>query len=69
MSKKVTESDLELIQLGKSLGLDLVSFADLRASQEDKFVDEPHPIEFKLSIRITDVNISRFLIFKPGISP
>lgn len=40
MSKKVTESDLELIQLGKSLGLDLVSFADLRASQEDKFVDE-----------------------------
>ena len=40
MSKKVTESDLELIQLGKSLGLDLVSFADLRASQEDKFVDK-----------------------------
>ncbi|MFX0019640.1 MAG: hypothetical protein ACFFAK_15305 [Promethearchaeota archaeon] len=40
MSKKVTESDLELIQLGKSLGLDLVSFADLRASQEDEFVDE-----------------------------
>ncbi|MHA2430216.1 MAG: hypothetical protein ACXACC_04180 [Promethearchaeota archaeon] len=39
MSKKVTESDLELIQLGKSLGLDLVSFADLRASQEDNFVD------------------------------
>ncbi|MFX1495140.1 MAG: hypothetical protein ACFFBZ_12715 [Promethearchaeota archaeon] len=40
MSKEVPESDLELIQLGKSLGLDLVSFADLRASQEDVFVDK-----------------------------
>ncbi len=40
MSSKITDSDLELINLGKSLGLDLVSFADLRASQEDIFVDE-----------------------------
>ena len=40
MSSKITDSDLELISLGKSLGLDLVSFADLRASQEDQFTDE-----------------------------
>lgn len=40
MSSKISDSDLELINLGKSLGLDLVSFADLRASQEDKFTDE-----------------------------
>ena len=40
MSSKITDSDLELINLGKSLGLDLVSFADLRASQEDAFADE-----------------------------
>ncbi|MFW9900195.1 MAG: hypothetical protein ACFFDY_02775 [Candidatus Thorarchaeota archaeon] len=37
MSSKITDSDLELINLGKSLGLNLVSFADLRASQEDTF--------------------------------
>ncbi|MFX0176519.1 MAG: hypothetical protein ACFE85_09845 [Candidatus Hodarchaeota archaeon] len=40
MSKNISESDLELIQLGKSLGLDLVSFADLRESQDDKFIDD-----------------------------
>ena len=40
MSSKISDSDLELINLGKSLGLDLVSFADLRASQEDSFIDD-----------------------------
>ncbi|MFX1467725.1 MAG: hypothetical protein ACFFB8_03610 [Promethearchaeota archaeon] len=40
MSSKFTNSDLELINLGKSLGLDLVSFADLRASQEEAFAEE-----------------------------
>ncbi|MFX1379126.1 MAG: hypothetical protein ACFFA4_08515 [Promethearchaeota archaeon] len=40
MSSEISESDLELISLGKSLGLDLVSFADLRASQDDSFTDE-----------------------------
>ncbi len=40
MSSKITDSDLELINLGTSLGLNLISFADLRASQEDKFTDE-----------------------------
>ena len=39
MSVKITESDLELIKLGNSLGLDLVSFTELRASQEEAFVD------------------------------
>jgi hypothetical protein len=39
MSKSITNSDLELINLGRSLGLDLVSFAKLRASQEDDFAD------------------------------
>ena len=34
-----TNSDLELIPLGNSLGLDLSAFAELRASQDDKFVD------------------------------
>ncbi|MFX0005019.1 MAG: hypothetical protein ACFE9J_16250, partial [Candidatus Hermodarchaeota archaeon] len=40
MSSSILDSDLELINLGKSLGLDLVSFSDLRASQEDTFTDE-----------------------------
>jgi hypothetical protein len=40
MSSEITDSDLELINLGKSLGLDLVSFADLRASQDDIFTDK-----------------------------
>jgi len=39
MSKDITESDLELISLGRSLGLDLISFAELRSSQEDNFLD------------------------------
>ncbi|MFX1497446.1 MAG: hypothetical protein ACFFBH_07965 [Promethearchaeota archaeon] len=40
MSKNISESDLELIELGKSLGLDLISFAALRASQDDNFIDK-----------------------------
>ncbi|MHA1292975.1 MAG: hypothetical protein ACTSQJ_09935 [Promethearchaeota archaeon] len=39
MSKNISDSDLELINLGESLGLDLVSFSDLRASQEETFID------------------------------
>jgi len=39
MSKDITESDLELIQLGNTLGLNLISFAELRSSQEDDFVE------------------------------
>ena len=40
MSKSITDSDLELVNLGKKLGLDLVLFADLRGSQEDEFADK-----------------------------
>ena len=40
MSKDITASDLALIPLGRSLGLDLISFAKLRASQEEDCVDE-----------------------------
>jgi len=40
MSTKISDNDLELINLGKTLGLDLVSFAELRTSQEDEFADE-----------------------------
>jgi len=39
MSSRITASDLELIRLGNSLGLDLVSFEQLRESQQDDFVD------------------------------
>jgi len=40
MSKKITDNDLDLVNLGKSLGLDLVLFSDLRGSQEDEFADK-----------------------------
>ncbi len=40
MATDISKDDLELIRLGHSLGLDLVSFAKLRASQEDVFSDE-----------------------------
>ena len=39
MSTSISDSDLELTQLGHSLGLNLVSFAELRASQENSFID------------------------------
>ncbi len=40
MKNSISSSDLELINLGNSLGLDLVSFAKLRESQEDDFTDD-----------------------------
>jgi len=40
MSMNITDSDLELINLGKTMGLDLVSFVDLRGSQEEEFADK-----------------------------
>jgi hypothetical protein len=39
MATNITDSDLQLVNLGNSLGLDLVLFKDLRGSQDDKFVD------------------------------
>lgn len=40
MSEKITDSDLELVSLGDSLGIDLVLFNDLRGSQDDEFTNE-----------------------------
>ena len=40
MTKNIADSDLELVKLGESLGLDLFSLADLRMSQEEEFTDE-----------------------------
>ncbi len=40
MNNSISNSDLDLINLGKSLGLDLVSFTELRESQEDEFTDK-----------------------------
>lgn len=40
MKTEISKDDLELTRLGHSLGLDLVSFAKLRASQKDDFIDE-----------------------------
>ncbi len=40
MTTKISDSDLELVKLGESLGLDLFSLADLRLSQEEEFTDK-----------------------------
>jgi len=40
MTTNISDSDLELVKLGESLGLDLVSFAELRGSQKDGFADK-----------------------------
>ncbi len=40
MANQISDSDLELVHLGHSLGLDLVLFNDLRASQEESFADK-----------------------------
>ena len=40
MSINITDSDLELVNLGNKLGLDLVSFTDLRGSQDETFGDK-----------------------------
>ena len=40
MTKNIADSDLELVKLGESLGLDLFSLADLRRSQEEEFTDK-----------------------------
>ncbi|MFX1382222.1 MAG: hypothetical protein ACFFBP_07220 [Promethearchaeota archaeon] len=52
MSKQISDSDLELVKLGQSLGLDLVLFNDLRASQEDEFADKVR----EKSLEILDQN-------------
>ena len=47
MSTNISDDDLELIKLGHSLGLDLVSFAELRASQEDTYTDDVRAMALK----------------------
>lgn len=39
MAERISDSDLEFVNLGKSLGLDLVSFKELRESQDEIFAD------------------------------
>jgi hypothetical protein len=58
MSSHITDSDLELIKLGNSLGLDLVSFEQLRGSQQDSFVD----IIRKEALEKMEKNRDNFLI-------
>ena len=66
MSKDITDSDLELVPLGRSLGLDLISFAKLRASQEDYFVDKIRKdVLLKLAIH-NDIYIPNNVSFYAG---
>jgi hypothetical protein len=58
MSSHITDSDLELIKLGNSLGLDLVSFEQLRGSQQDNFVDNIR----KKALEKMEKNRDNFLI-------
>jgi hypothetical protein len=57
MSSQITDSDLQLIKLGNSLGLDLVSFEQLRASQRDDFIDNIR----KKALEIMEKNRDNFL--------
>jgi hypothetical protein len=66
MSSKISDSDLDLINLGKSLGLDLVSFADLRASQEDTFTDDVRNKALTLMERSNDNELDNIDSFYAG---
>ena len=66
MSKNITESDLDLVNLGHSLGLDLVLFADLRGSQEEMFVDVIREKALKKMEFTKDNNINDLDIFYAG---
>jgi hypothetical protein len=60
MSSRITDSSLELIKLGNSLGLDLVSFEQLRESQQDDFVDYIR----EKSLKKMEKNKDNFLVNK-----
>ena len=66
MSKDITDSDLELVPLGRSLGLDLISFARLRASQEDDFVDRIRTNALRILSTQDDINLIKFDSFYAG---
>ncbi|MFX1287431.1 MAG: hypothetical protein ACFFFY_02580 [Promethearchaeota archaeon] len=66
MSKEITESDLELVPLGRSLGLDLISFSELRASQEDNFIDRVREEALKRLANHNDNIVSNNYSFYAG---
>ena len=66
MSKDISESDLELVPLGKSLGLDLISFSDLRASQDDRFIDRVRQKALKKLAKHKDNVVSNNYSFYAG---
>jgi len=66
MSKDITDSDLKLIPLGKALGLDLISFAKLRASQEDNFVDGIREHALRKLTKHNDILIPNDVSFYAG---
>jgi len=66
MSKDITDSDLKLIPLGKALGLDLISFAKLRASQDDDFVDGIRNRALRKLTKHNDIYIPNNVSFYAG---
>ncbi|MBN1800933.1 MAG: hypothetical protein JW891_05460 [Candidatus Lokiarchaeota archaeon] len=66
MSKNISDSDLELVNLGSSLGLDLVSFRELRESQEDDFVDKIRSKALKIMKKNGDNLLSNKDLFYAG---
>ena len=66
MSKDITDSDLKLIPLGKALGLDLISFAKLRASQDDGFVDGIRNRALRKLTKHNDIYIPNNVSFYAG---
>ncbi|MFX0187419.1 MAG: hypothetical protein ACFE8A_06755 [Candidatus Hodarchaeota archaeon] len=66
MSKEISDSDLDLVNLGKTLGLDLVLFADLRASQEDNFADAVRQKALRKMKRDKDNYLSNNDLFYAG---
>ncbi len=66
MAKNISDSDLDLVKLGNALGLDLVSFADLRSSQEDNFVDEIREKSLRIMEKNGDNQLSGNDLFYAG---
>ncbi len=66
MSKEISESDLELVPLGRSLGLDLISFSKLRDSQEDDFIDRVRKEALKKLAKSNDNIVSNNYSFYAG---
>jgi hypothetical protein len=68
MSKEISESDLELVPLGRSLGLNLISFSNLRASQEDDFIDRVRKEALKrLSMRNDNIVSNNYSFYAGSV--